>query len=217
MHATVKSAILVTVILLIALLTGCKVTYSHDFSIEQTFIDETGIWGTSGSDYSFSDRGLLIDDMAMAAPISFKGDFECTFEFETELPDTDTDYVDFTFFMIDGNVDAIGSHAGIVTEYYDLLTARHSIGQGDSPYVWDDRSWAPDGMADDVNEFVITRAGNSIGVNVNGLGAWTFNLDSGNLAQYYRPYLFVRHNGFTPDAGFYLKSVKVKYEKGNSL
>lgn len=217
MRAIVKGTILVIIIMLVALLTGCKVTYSHDFADEQTFLDEEGNWGTEGSDYSFSDKGLLIDDMAMAAPISFKGDFECTFEFEIELPVTDTDYVDFTFFIVDGSVSSIGHHAGIVTEYFDLITARHSVGQGANPNIWDDRSWGPDGMEDGVNEFTIRRTGNAINVLINGFSTGNFNIDGGNLAEYYRPYLYVRHTGFTADAGFYLSSVKVKYEKGNSI
>ncbi len=72
-------------------------------------------------------------------------------------------------------------------------------------------------MEDGVNEFTIRRTGNAFNVLINGLSTWNFTMESGNLAEYYRPYLYVRHTGFTADAGFYLRSVKVKYEKGNSI
>lgn len=217
MRATAKGSALLIFIVMMVLLTGCKTTYSHDFVDNQTFLDDEGAWVTDGSDYSFTPSGLLLEDMALSAPVAFKGDFECTFEFEIELPETDTDYVDFTLFMIDGDANSIGHHTGIVTEYFDLLSARHSVGQGANPNIWDNRSWGPDGMEDGVNEFTIIRTGNAINVLINGLSTWNFALDSGNVAEYYRPYLYVRHTGFTADAGFYLKNVKVKYEKGNSI
>jgi len=217
MRAMAKGSVLLVAVVMVALLAGCKTTYSHDFIDNQTFLGDDGAWITDGTDYSFATDGLLIDDMALSAPIAFKGDFECNFEFEIELPESDTDYVDFTLFMINGDANSIGHHAGIVTEYFDLLTARHSIGQGANPNIWDDRSWGPDGMEYGVNEFTIQRTGNAINVLINGLSTWTFTIDSGNLAEYYRPYLYVRHTGFTADAGFYLRSVKVKYEKGNSI
>lgn len=198
-------------------LTGCKITYSHDFVKDQTFLDDEGTWVTNGFNYSFTTDGLIIDDMSMSAPISFKGDFECTFEFEIELPETDTDYVDFVLFMIDGDANSIGHRAGISTEYFDLPTARHAIGQGPDNNIWDKRSWGPDNMVDGVNEFTLTREGDFFSVLVNGANAWTFMIDSANLSEYYRPFLFVKHTGFTAAAGFYLKSVKVKYEKGNSI
>ena len=205
------------VIIAATALTGCKATYTHNFTVNQSLAEGELSWTNSGTDFSFSNKGLYIEDASFSSPVAFSGDFECTFEIETVLPATDTDYVDFSLFMINGSSASYDEYVGIDVEYYDISTVRHKITQGPDPIISDNRSWGPDNMNASINEITISRSGNFVTVSINGTITWGFELSAGNAAEHFRPYIEAFHSGFEPGAGFYLRKVTVEYEKGNSV
>ncbi len=89
MRAMAKGSLFLVVIVMVgALLTGCKTTYSHDFIDNQTFLDDEGVRGSPVAPIIASPQkaACFSKIWPFQPPVAFKGDFECTFEFEIELP-----------------------------------------------------------------------------------------------------------------------------------
>ena len=207
------------IVLALALtLAGCKGSYFFSFIAEQDLENEDGAWYAVGEEdvkYYFQDEGVNFQDSCFTAPKRFSGDFTMTVKFKL--------FADLTHRYSFGI--ALSSGYFYEPDPQDILVWDVNNAGAEDDYIVEDqndhggyvrynqeKASVPGLVDDSYNEFVLTKTGDHILMELNDEEIADFNIE------YYESKWFIPTIYAYPldDAntayGFTLESVRVDYD-----
>jgi hypothetical protein len=179
----VRTPIVLMVIVLALLLSGCNKTYFFSFFTEQDLENLEGAWYPEGdgavADYAFLGDGVRIQNGSIACPLRFSGNFTMTVDFWLNADETHDYWFDIclgdgTFWgTTESDVHMEVIDCGSVNEYYWI--ADHDSSEVEEVH-YDIDSSLPGLNRSGMNTWVLTKTGKNIKISVNDIQFADFDL-----------------------------------------
>lgn len=226
---TLRTLLVIGILLSISLLTGCNTTFSYSFKLEQElgdwileeWFEPSSVSNASPLAYTLHafvpDKGLELRQGGVTWPVMFSGDL--TYKVRFYLKADEAHPIFFSFSMSDATCKEDGSdlHLDVVdvgksTEGYALIEHEPSA----MIMIALTEDYLPGLNRSGMNDFVLKKTGDMVEMKMNGKLIGEILLEK-YASEWFAPNIEVHIGGYTPDGiyGMVIEKVEVIYPEGN--